>query len=259
MKVGFKDDKKKYQVGKSKVFMKEECRQVLEVELGRALIEHTIIIQRGMRKSLFRKKINRVISCRFITRSFHKLHLQNKLTALYSLKYLKSKQVIVKAFRRYLKNKREAEFRQIQKENEDKELYDQKYQEIEEERKRLDELREKQKDELNKLDTKMSSELSKDFDFDNYNSNVLITEESSRYSDFLTPGNPDENGEEFKYHNDAFKEEFEDLSDYMDNEEVNTLQNKIEELETQVSIYSPIKNYRSVHLKMKEMGSDINL
>ena len=47
--IGYKDDKKKWQIGKTKVFMKEEVRQVLERELGNAFTEHACVIQKAFK------------------------------------------------------------------------------------------------------------------------------------------------------------------------------------------------------------------
>lgn len=49
-KSGIKNDKIQYQIGQNKVFMKESCKQILEAMLGKALVEHTIIIQKCIRK-----------------------------------------------------------------------------------------------------------------------------------------------------------------------------------------------------------------
>lgn len=124
VKAGLKNDKINYQVGKNKVFMKEICKQFLERELGKALIEHTIIIQRGIKKSLFRKRVNRIVSARIVTRTFHKLHLQNKLTSVYALKFLKSKQIIVKAFQTFIKAKNLEKQRVLDAENAEKQEYE---------------------------------------------------------------------------------------------------------------------------------------
>lgn len=79
----------------------------------------------------------------------------------------------------------------------------------------------------------MSEDFQNNFSMDEYEDKIL--DESGLYVDLpTTPGNPED--EEFKYHDDAFKEELDDLSDYMDNDEVNILQEKIEDLENQVRI-----------------------
>ena len=233
VKAGLKNDKINYQVGKNKVFMKEICKQFLERELGKALIEHTIIIQRGIKKSLFRKRVNRIVSARIVTRTFHKLHLQNKLTSVYALKFLKSKQIIVKAFQTFIKAKNLEKQRVLDAENAEKQEYELKWKAINEERKKLEDIRQQQKDELEKLDSNMSEDFQNNFSMDEYEDKIL--DESGLYVDLpTTPGNPED--EEFKYHDDAFKEELDDLSDYMDNDEVNILQEKIEDLENQVRI-----------------------
>lgn len=231
-KVGFKDNKHKWQIGKSKVFMKEDCRQVLERELGHALIEHTIIIQRCIKKSLFRKRLKRILSCRAISRSFRSISIANKFKVMYATKFLASKQIIVKAVRQYIKNKKLASFRKMEKENKEKYDYEKKCKEIEEERKRLEVMREHQKDELTRLDSNISTSFTKDMDFDS--SSMGYMGDEGIYADYVTPGGPDDN-EEYKYNEDAFNEELDALSDEIDHEEINALTTKIEELENQIN------------------------
>jgi hypothetical protein len=151
---------------------------------------------------------------------------------IYATKFLASKQIIIKAIRKYIKNKKFAAVKRLEKENKEKYDYDEKCRAIDEERKRLEEVREQQKDELSKLDTNMSESFTKDMDFDN--SGLLYMGEEGIYADYVTPGGPDDD-EEYKYNDDAFNEDIDVLSDDIDHEEISGLNTKIEELENQIN------------------------
>lgn len=151
---------------------------------------------------------------------------------MYATKFLASKQIIVKALRKHIKNKKMAALRKMEKENKEKYDYERKCREIEEERKRLEVLREQQKGELTRLDSNMSTSFTKDMDFDS--SSMGYMGDEGIYADYVTPGGPDDN-EDYKYNDDAFNEELDALSDEIDHEEINALNTKIEELENQIN------------------------
>jgi len=80
-------------------------RQVVERELGNALVEHAIVIQKGIKRYLFRKHMKLVLSCRTVARYFKMIRRQKQLAKTYTEKYIKSKQIIVKSMRGYIKRK----------------------------------------------------------------------------------------------------------------------------------------------------------
>jgi hypothetical protein len=176
--------------------------------------------------------MKRILSSRVITRTFRNIRRANKFTVIYATKFLASKKIIVKAMRKYIKNKKFAAVKRLDKENKEKYDYDKKCREIDEERKRLEVVREQQKYELSKLDGNMSTSFTKDMDFDN--SSLLYMGEEGIYADYVTPGGPDDD-EEYKYNDDAFNEDIDVLSDDIDHEEISGLNTKIEELENQIN------------------------
>jgi len=223
VKINFPNDNTKWQIGTSKVFMKEEVRQLLERELGEALVEYAIIIQRGIRKCLFRKKILRTLACRSISRAFSKQLNINRIRETYATKYWKSKNLIVRNFKKFINNKKGAEQKKTEREEEEKRKINQKMKQMEDERTRLESEHFQYKAELEKLDTNMENTMG----------------DSMRLSEndiFITPGGPgDDDLEEYKYDQDAFREDFDNLSLEMDDDEVSELHQKIEQLDNEVS------------------------
>jgi myosin heavy subunit len=217
-KLKLKNDYSKWQIGNTKVFMKEEVRQHLESELGNALVEYAVIIQKGIRKHLFRRRMKRVLAWRAVTRSFHKLLNQNYLRNTYALKYWKPRNIIIRNLRRYLKNKNFAYQQRVQKEAEEKKEIDQKMKEMEMQRKKLEAEHNQYRAELERLESKNMD-------------NPFSMNDSDM---FVTPGGPDD--EEYKYDKDAFKEDFDNLSMEIDNTEIAELQQQIENLETKVRL-----------------------
>ena len=227
--VGFPDDNKKWQIGHTKVFMKEDVRQILERELGNAFVEHVIVIQKRIRNYIYRKRTIKLLAARYITRSFKKLQNQKLLRKTYS-NMLKAKAIILSWYRAYLKRKREAERRLKEKEIQERLKYDQQLFEIEEERKRLDREREVKNNELIRLNSDLNNDYDNIIDYEHeFNDNPF----NHNFNEYNTPGNP-EFDEEYKYDEDAFKEDIDGLSNDIDNAEIAELHNKIEELENKL-------------------------
>lgn len=198
--------------------MKEEVRLRLESELGSALVQYAIIIQKGIRKHLFRKRMKRVLACRVVTRTFHKLQNQNKLRTTYALSYWKPRNIIMRNLKRYLRNKNIAYQQRMEKEAEEKREIDRKMKEMEMQRQKLEAEHNQYRAELERLDSENMD-------------NPFSMNDSEM---FVTPGNPDD--EEYKYDKEAFKEDFDNLSIEIDNTEVAELQQQIENLESKVRL-----------------------
>lgn len=229
-KLKLRDRHDKWQIGKTKVFMKEEVRQQLERQLGDALVEHAIVIQRHIRKYLFRTKIRRLLSSRYITRCFRKVGQRKRVDMVYEDR-VKGKRVIVKEFRRYMGRKRQRERLKEMKEDEDRQRYEHRMKEIQEERRRLDTLHEEQKSELERLDTDMTGDYSNGMGLGGTDSSYM-DQDSIMYGEYTTPGG------EYQYDDDAFKEDIDLLSDDIDHNENKELHERIEKLENEVFLSS---------------------
>lgn len=231
--VGFKDDNRKWQIGTTKVFMKEDVRQILERELGNALVSHAVVIQKMYKRHLFRKHIKATLSCRTIRRYFKIVQRHKQFAAKY-IKANHSIRVIAREYKAHLKRKRRAKLLKEEKANAEKLEIDRKMREIEEERQRLDKLRENQQRELLRLDSN-DNHLITDFDFDDSGIPDISTAGDPEFlGNYMTPGNPDLDESEYKYDDDAFKEDLDGLSDKIDDDEIAEFQNRILELENQV-------------------------
>lgn len=143
--------------------------------------------------------------------------------------------MILRCFRKYIKRKKQAERIKAQKEDAEKFAMEEKMNQIEEERHRLEKLRQEQQLELKRLDDEENN-YNTDFDFSDHHGLPEMSEANDPefMKNYVTPGNPDLDNSEYKYDDDAFKEDLDGLSDKIDDEEIAEFQNRIQELENQV-------------------------
>jgi hypothetical protein len=105
---------------------------------------------------------------------------------------------------------------------------DQELQAIELKSQQLKAQHEAQKSELYKLESNLSTDYPHHMNYDDNDDDELIEGDSTLYADCDTPGNPD--FEEYKYHDDAFHEDIDIISDGDDNQEIAELHQEVEKL-----------------------------
>lgn len=220
--------------------MKEEVRQILERELGNALVDHAVVIQRGIRRYRFRKVLKLTLAARSITRAFKKIQTQTRITEIYATKYYRSKKVIEKAFKNYLLKKREKELEKAAKENNVSDVYDRTFKQIEDERKQLDEQRKEHKEQIDKLDDTLPDDLKKSMNLGSEND--YIEGDSDLYEDFKG-SRPSDGLASNSFGNES-----------LENQEIKDLQEKVKELEGQLSTLEE----ENSELKIKEIKSTNN-